>query len=457
MKRFVNNPSLNVAAIGVAGKQPTDTYLDAVRSFLDPDDSLTILSPADDASACRADIAFMCGVCGSTPLSETVTAAGMPVLAIEPYRGFHPYHAAFYHDVRARGGRVLSAWSTEDIAASVRAVRAARALRDTRLIVAHAPGELYRAEEIRPFASAARKRLGIEIVITTTDDIKALARDVSDADADGELARWERDIIEGSGEMSRNYLRQTARLYVAHRRLLDDHDAAGITTSDIKGFLIDSKGEVMPNVAYGPLVFDGFLACEEGDIEVLVTELLLYAATGSHPTMSNIYFSYRDRFDALPDAGGYTPDMERDDCRQCFEDNHITAAHFSTSGVLPPGMMQEERYRVRETLPCWPGQGMISATPRLGPVWLARISNDVGTVHLEAGDADGLGAGDHYGWQRGRWFIRLPDTAAFARNCLHQHYAIGPRQDEWRTIRSLIRDVLRMEVRGSDAHQSPPG
>ena len=134
--------------------------------------------------------------------------------------------------------------------------------------------------------------------------------------------------------------------------------------------------------------------------------------------------------------------MELEDGRQCFADNHVTAAHFSTSGVLPPGMMVEDRYRVREALPSWPGQSMIASTPKLGPVVMARLSDDSSAVHAVPAEADGVGPGDQYGWYRGRWFIRIPDARDFAARCLHQHYAIGPASGGRDVLETLCTTVL---------------
>jgi hypothetical protein len=242
--------------------------------------------------------------------------------------------------------------------------------------------------------------------------------------------------------MDESHMRQVAKLYLAEKAMLEETGAIGITPDDIGGFLTLSERHIMPNVTYGPLVFEGYLAAEEGDIEVLVTELLLYAGLGAHPTMSNIYYAYRDAFSALQDHRQYTSEMELADCRQCLADNHVTAAHFSASGVLPPTMMEEPRYKVRETMPFWPGESMIVSTPKLGPVVLARLNGDASAFHAVSGEADGLGPGDKYGWYRGRWFIKVPSAKDFAAKCLHQHYAIGPNPAGRRILDVLTRQLL---------------
>ncbi len=121
---------------------------------------------------------------------------------------------------------------------------------------------------------------------------------------------------------------------------------------------------------------------------------------------------------------------------------------LSASGVLPPGMMEEDRYLVRETVPSWPGQSMVVSTPRLGPVILARLAGDCSGLHAVYGEADSLGFGDKYGWYRGRWFIKLPSMEDFARKCLHQHYAIGRDTGDRLALEVLTEKLLRLELGG---------
>ena len=376
------------------------------------------------------DAAIVWRPCGPSSAVKTICAAGLPAFALQPPLCFHPFHATFERQIEERGGVLLPAHDPPEIAASLRALRARQALKTARLIVVDAHENDEHAAVVQAFAASCRARMGVEIIRRPVTELLERAQSYDDASADRELRRWQDEVLDGRGEMDEAHMRQVARLYLGQRALLDENGACGITTEDIGAFLQAPQPHVMPNVAYGALACDGFLACEEGDVEVLASELLLWAATGRRATMSNIYLAYRDCFDALDDAQNYTPEMERLDYLQCLRDNHAVPAHFSASGVLPPHMMQEARYRVREALPAWPGQSMIVSTPRLGPVALARLSPDCSGLHRLRGEVDGLGLGDQYGWYRGRWFIRLPSVADFIERCLHPHYAIVPCADE---------------------------
>jgi L-fucose isomerase-like protein len=442
-KPRINLP-IRAAVLYGWGDRPGDAYMAAVRACLSPQDTMEAVTP-EHLAAGAFDVVFVTQVCGYSNLPERIAAAGLPALCLEPHRGFHAYHAAFNDELRARGGTVLPARFPEEMEASIRAVRSGRALRGAKLLVVEPVGHERRNAQIRTFAKGCRERMGLEIVVRDTAELHERALACDDAAADAELARWYAEVFEGPGEMGPAYMREAAKLYLAEKAMLTETGAVGITPQDIGGFLTIPKPVVMPNITYGPLALDGYLVCEEGDAEALATQLILYAALGKRPTMSNLYFAYRDRFAALASYTDYTEEMTLADCRQCFADNRVTMSHFSTAGVIPPGMMVESRYRVRETVPAWPGQAMIWATPKLGPMVMARLGGQAERVHLEYGEADGLGFGDQYGWYRGRWFIRLPDVRSFAARCMHHHYAVAPDSGDHQALETLLHTLLKLK------------
>lgn len=420
-----------------------------IRSFLNDKDEINILTSDEFVASSHIDLALFCQICGPTPLSKVVAEKQVPSMAIEPYHAFHPYHAAFYRDIEKLNGILLPAFNPDEIASSIRAVRAKKALQNMTLVVADPCDNEFRLNNIKEFIKKCSERFNINIVLKSTDEIKEKAKQYNDETADNELVRWEKDIIDGPGEMNKDHMRQVAKLYLAQRDILEETGAIGITTHDIKGFLQATDGpEIMPNVTYGILVHDGYLACEEADIEVLTTELLLYAATGMQSTMSNIYLAYRDCYTELNNVNDYTNELELKDTMQSFKDNHVTAAHFSASGVLPGDMMEEERYKVRETIPSWQNQSMVVSTPKLGKVVLARLSEDCSVMHTVYGEVDSLGLGDQYGWYRGRWFIKIPDVYDFSTKCLHQHYAIGQDTGNHQILDILMKKLFKIQMTG---------
>lgn len=443
----LKHTALQVAIMRPEGREPRAETVQIIRDLLQPQDKLIPTEPSPWGGEQREqfDLILLSGVCGTYLAAAAIAAAQLPCMIVEPYLGFHPYHAGLRHQLEKQEVILLPASGPEEVVASLQAVRASKALAGTKLLVVHVPENEFRLGELESFSDHCRRCVGAEIVRRPVAELVERAGGVADTTADQELERWYAEVTEGPGEMDPDHLRQVAKLYLAEKQMLEEIGAVGLTVEEIQGFLSIEEPMIMPNVTYGILAFDGYLACEEGDIEALTSELLLYAGLGAQPSMSNLYLAYRDRFNALSSHTEYTHEMELADFRQCLEDSHVTAAHFSTSGVLPPNMMEEDRYRIRETLPAWPGQSMVSSTPKLGPVVIARLSGEGSAVHLVPGEIDGLGLGDQYGWYRGRYFIKLPSVGDFIHKCVHHHYAVGPENGRWQTLQILADKLLELD------------
>lgn len=422
----------------------------AMVSLLSADDTWTIGSVSDITDTRGWDLLIAWEPCGWSAIAEPAAKSMIPCLTLSPPLTFHTYHAALSKEIQARGGILLGSTGPDEIASSIAAVRARQSLRSTRLVVVNNHESDARADIVKAFKSAAFDRLGVSIVRRSAAELIKMAAAQSSQAVAMEWQRWLAEVLDGPGEMDEAHMHQVVRLYLAERQMLAEEQAQGITVDDIGAFLTVPDRKIMPNSSYGPLTMDGFLCCEEGDIEALTTQAILKAGLDTHPTMSNIYMAYRDALEAKVPGTFYTPEMERQDFEQCVRDNHLVAAHFSTSGVLPPNMMVEERYRVRQTLPAWPGQSMTASTPKAGPVVLARLSADVSGVHLVSGMVDQVSMDDRLGWYRGRWMIAIPSASSFMKHCLHQHYVIAPENEQSRTLTTLVRDLLRLAVFDDD-------
>ncbi|HEY3331545.1 MAG TPA: hypothetical protein VGK19_16055 [Capsulimonadaceae bacterium] len=390
------------------------------------------------------DLIIVWEPCGWHKAARPVAESGIPCFPLAPPLVYHPYAASFISEVRERGGMLLPAIDEPTVAASIMAVRARQTLASMRLLVVNANEGNVLAEQVQEFSTRCKERLGIAVDRRSAIDLNAIADSQSDAAVDAEWQRWLAELLIDGGEMGEAHMRQVLRLYLAERALLAEHQADGITVDDIGAFLMAPGRPVMPNSSYAALAHDGFLCCEEGDIQALATEAVLRSSLGAHPTMSNIYMAYRDAMNALVEGEPYNPEFEAQDFAQCLADDHLVAAHFSTSGVLPPNMMVEERYRIRETYPAWRGQSMTAATPRLGPVVLARLGSEADMVHLVSGVVDECRMDDTKGWYRGRWMIKIPSALSFVENAIHQHYAIGPENGRAQVLDILTKDVLRL-------------
>lgn len=424
--------TLDFAVASPVGQFSPHAERDAVgtlEALLGSEDNIELVNfpVSRDFNPAGYDAAIAWRPCGRSRYARDIAGWNLPVFALQPSLGFHPFHAVMERDLRHLGSLVLDSHHPSTTRASIHALRAKKALMGIRLLVIDDHVGAARGLEISRFADLVQSRFGIEIVHLPTAVLREQAALYKESEVEEELQRWWRDHYIDRGEISRDFLLQSVRLYLGLKELLAINWAAGVTVDDIGAFLLAHRGEypegVMPNLAYGVLVDEGYLACEEGDIEALTTELLLAMAYGKHPTMSNIYLAYLDGMDAVE---RYETEDEVADFQQCLRDNVVVAAHFSTSGVLPPDMRQEQMVPIRETVPSWPGQGMMAGTPKLGPVHLARLDESSQFIHAIQGDVVELRLDDSKKWYRGRWVIKLPSVESFVRNCLHQHYAIGP-------------------------------
>jgi hypothetical protein len=389
----------------------------------------------------NTDLAVCTNLCGyrTGELGSIIGNLGIPVFALDSHCCFHTYHAAFNRQVKRAGGILLPAFTPDEIKNSLTAVRKCKALRAMKLIqVSNSPS--------KEFTDLLGKQTGIEVVFKSSDNLKQLAANFDDTVADRELERWYSEIISGS-EMPIEHMRQIAKLYLAERAFLEEFDAVGITVSDISDFLLQPVKDIMPNASYGILVNDGYLACEEGDIEVLTSELIIQVATGRQTTMSNLYYYYRDSFSLNgKDHNDYTDEMKQADAEQCFADNCVTLTHFGAYGVIPPDLAVPEQPRIRNCpIPGWIEQSMIFAVPDCPQVVLGRISPDASEMHVVYGKTESIVNDDRFGWIRGRWIIKLPNAKQFAEDCFHQHYAVG-KDSGYRQILKVMLDLMRIKV-----------
>ena len=146
---------LKATVISAEKTRPGEKHLKTIRSLLKKDDQLLLLTKDEFQRASGLDMAFFTDICGSTPLSRIVSLRKTPSLAIEPYSGFHPYHAAFYRDMDKNGGIVLPANNPDEITDSIQAVRSGKVLGRMKLIVADPGNDPFRIEEIKHFVVEA--------------------------------------------------------------------------------------------------------------------------------------------------------------------------------------------------------------------------------------------------------------------------------------------------------------
>ena len=379
----------------------------------------------------------------STPLavpafSTHIAALGKPVLLLEPTCGFHPYQATARAGLEHAGAAVLPTDSPAAIRSSVRALQAANGIRGSRVL-------LFVADVNKDAALALRaeEKLGVAVSILPVDELKDEARRVPETAASAVLTDWKSRIFSSITGVSDAHLIEVARLYLAERKFIERSGAAALGVEEFDPFL--HQGLPMPNVTYTVLKAEGIVCTEEADLGCLLTQVLLCRSTGEQNTMSNIYTEYRAEFERLASPNDYTAEMEFTDYEECLADNCLVVSHFSTAGSLPQNMMVEDKPEIRSTGSSWRGQSMAYATPRIGPVTLARLDDAIEQLQAFPGSVADVRKFDHLGWYRCRWLVRVQSVRVFVERAIHHHFAITPGHPD-ATLHTLAEKLLRIRL-----------
>ena len=423
-----------------------DVHVSEPHEWLEP---LVVGGAFPDAAvrqrAVEADVLLVAGNLEGLPYAEALARLDVPMVMADPHLTFHSFQAPLRHQLRRRGATVLPAEDPVALGESFRAAAARRWLRSSRVLLCTPPArDAAQANLWQATDSAARQRLGVEVVRRPVDELKQFALQVSDPQARAVLDNWRKTLIRSvDATLPEAHLLDVARLYAAEETLLAEAGANALGVEEFDSFLRAKRA--MPNVTYVMLKDAGITCTEEADLPCLLTELLLVAVNREQVTMSNIYTAYRDQFEKHPEEP-YTPEQERLDYRQCRRDGCAVIAHFSTAGSIPRNMMEADRYDILETLPAWPGQSMVHARPKKDPVVLGRLWEQCEQFDI-FGPCPVMDVRENpsRGWYRGRWLVRLPDFAAFAAQAIHTHYAIAPHTHP-DALETLLRQLLKIPV-----------
>jgi L-fucose isomerase-like protein len=288
------------------------------------------------------------------------------------------------------------------------------------------------------------ERLGIRVELRDVEELKSRAAAVSLSQASEILAQWRQEVFsQVHPHIPEPHLLDVARLYVAEKSFTAELGATALSIEEFAPFLF--QGLPMPNITYAILKNEGILTAEEADLGVLSTMVLLRALTGESNTMANVYLAWRDEYDHVHSENEYTQPMMRKDYQQCLKDNTVVVSHFGSAGSLPLNMMEESQYDVIETTPPWPGQSMLSSTPRLGPVFLSRLHDDGKILDVYPGEGVAVQRLERDDWQRIRWMVKM-DVHSFVANAIHAHWAIAwppPQQ----ALEILCQELLNLRIR----------
>ncbi|MAX25004.1 MAG: hypothetical protein CMJ19_10915 [Phycisphaeraceae bacterium] len=347
-----------------------------------------------------------------------------PVMLIDPPLVFHSYQAACRQMFRDLGNIVLPGETRDRVIQSITALRGKNWLEQSKMLMVCDPDDKHPMRgDIQARAQLIHQLTGVRVISVPVTRLKIMASQVTDQQAKQVWEHWRENLFDPiDPALSEEHLNDCARLYVAMRQLVDEHQANAIAVQDFEPFLFQKTA--MPNLAHTALRSEGITTAEEGDIAMLITQLLLSAVHQQQAMMANVYLAYRDQWEKNKAHGEYDPDDEATDFAQCVADQTAVLCHYGTAGIVPPNMTDDKRYRVIETLPCWNGQSMTFAIPKLGDVLMGRLDESNQQLHIYPGKITQTFDDPDGGWCRGRWYVNMPGMDHFVDHAFSAHYAI---------------------------------
>ena len=358
--------------------------------------------------------------------SQTLFASvKCPVMMIDAPLVFHPYQAACRHMFVNNGVTVLPAQTPQHITESFIALQAQNWLGKSTMLVVTDPADTHPMRgDLHTRAAAIHKKTGASVILIPVDQLKLMASQVTDDHVQQVWEHWRKTLFSTVDPvLTQDHLNDTARLYVAMRQLVDTHQANAIAVEDIGSFLFNNQA--MPNLAHTALRAQGITTAEEGDLTMLITQLLLASVNQQQAMMSNVYLGYRDAWEKNKEHDAYTPEAIAADFNQCLVEKTVLLCHFGTAGIVPRSMTDDQFYRVVETKPSWRGQSMSLAIPKRGDAQLARLDESNDELHVYPGKLIRTYDDPEGGWYRGRCLFHMPGIEHFVDHGFSAHYAIS--------------------------------
>lgn len=363
-----------------------------------------------------------------------------PVTMVDPSMVFHSYQGAARHMFRERGVTVLPAEDAQRVAQSFAALRARNWLKQSTMLMVCDPDDKHPMRgDVQARAASLHQLTGVKVVVIPVSRLQLMASQVTDSIARKVWEHWRETLISEVDEaLSEAHLLDVARLYVGMRQLVDEHQANAIAVQEFEPFLFVKKA--MPNIAATALRAEGITTAEEGDLTMLITQMLLASVNQQQAMMANVYLGYRDAWEANKTHGQYPPQAIAADYHQSVAQSTVMLCHFATAGNVPRSMTDDAKYRVVQTLPSWIGQSMTFAIPRLGDAMLARLDENTQELHVYPGTVTQTYDDPDGGWYRGRWLMKLQDINHFVDHAFSAHYAVtmNPSQPILATVCRLL-------------------
>ena len=172
----------------------------------------------------------------------------------------------------------------ERFSLTISALRAVKTLRGSRvaLVGGVAPGFYDLAfDECR-----IMEKLGVQIFPHEFGEVKELALSYSDSEADEQLRKFQSGCVSTAKDLSATGLRNMARTYLAFREITEKNSYDGLAIGCWPRYRKELG--VVVCAVIGRLLEDGILTACEGDIESLITMMMLKEISGVMPMLMDL-------------------------------------------------------------------------------------------------------------------------------------------------------------------------
>jgi L-fucose isomerase-like protein len=209
---------------------------------------------------------------GILPQVKSLLELGLPVMVYTvPYAG-HEWHTIASLQREGKLIEVLPSSRFEDVAVALRPFRAIQRLRETRVL------HVSQGDADPAYCQSIQDKFGTRISSLKFPDLQKAYMDAADAEVEADADRWIREA-EKVVEPTRADVLKGARMYIAMRNLLAQHQADAITMNCLGMGLID-QGMGYPCLGFVRLNNELRAGVCEADLKSTMTQLLFTYLVG---------------------------------------------------------------------------------------------------------------------------------------------------------------------------------
>ncbi len=317
------------------------------------------------------------------------------------------------------GDRIVAPYNVEHTRTVLRALSVQQQLRTSKFVVYQDdPGDGMQAPIFKRFywwetecVQRMLSKFGVTIDKRSFKKLGAEAKEIPDADAKAEWAKWEWPT-----ELSERALNSAVKLYLAVKRDIGDDPSvqgAGINCLNESYF-----SDCTPCLAWSMFYHErGLIWGCEADVLSMLTKLILHRSTGASTIMTNMYPFLMGQAALKHERIVDFPKVEGD------PRNYVLVAHCGYLGVVPPAFATKWTLRPKVLAIVDENAHAIDARMPEGPITLAKLHPDMNTMTVIEGELNGYAQYPGSDCLNGG-IIRVPDGHRFMSNMASHHYLL---------------------------------